>query len=70
MEQKVNETKNVEGQNFSTEWYEKQNPTNKDGNELNGFTSILLWLSMMTCGTSLYFSNNSFPSLYFKAFSS
>ena len=44
MEQKVNETKNVEGQNFSTEWYEKQNPTNKDGNELNGFTSILLWL--------------------------
>lgn len=44
MEQKVNETKNVEGQNFSTEWYETQNPTNKDGNELNGFTSILLWL--------------------------
>lgn len=44
MEQKVNETKNVEGQKFSTEWYEKQNPTNKDGNELNGFTSILLWL--------------------------
>lgn len=44
MEQKVNETKNVEGQKFSTDWYEKQNSTNKDGNELNGFTSILLWL--------------------------
>lgn len=44
MEQKVNESKNVEGQKFSTEWYEKQNPTRKDGKELNGFTSILLWL--------------------------
>lgn len=44
MEQEVNETKNVEGQKFSTEWYEKQNPTNKNGNELNGFTSVLLWL--------------------------
>ena len=44
MEQKVNESKNVEGQKFSTEWYEKQNPTRKDGKELNSFTSILLWL--------------------------
>lgn len=44
MEQKVNESKNVEGQKFSTDWYEKQNPTRKDGKELNGFTSILLWL--------------------------
>lgn len=44
MEQKVNESKNVEGQKFSTDWYEKQSPTRKDGKELNGFTSILLWL--------------------------
>lgn len=44
MEQKVNETKNVEGQKFSTEWYEKQNPTNKGGNELNGFASGVLWV--------------------------
>lgn len=44
MEQKVNETKNVEGQKFSTEWYEKQNPTNMGGNELNGFASGLLWV--------------------------
>ena len=44
MEQKVNESKNVEGQKFSTEWYEKQNPTSKCGNELNGFAFILLWL--------------------------
>ena len=42
MEQKVNETKNVEGQKFSTEWYEKQNPTNMGGNELNGFASGVL----------------------------
>ena len=44
MEQKVNETKNVEGQKFSTEWYEKQNPTNMGGNELNGFVSGVLWV--------------------------
>lgn len=44
MEQKVNETKNVEGQKFSTEWYENQNPTNKDGNGLNGFASGVLWV--------------------------
>lgn len=44
MEQKVNESKSVEVKKFSTEWYEKQNPTRKDGKELNGFTSGVLWI--------------------------
>ena len=44
MEQNLNEKKSVEEKKFSTDWYEKQNSASKDGKELNGFTSGVLWM--------------------------